>query len=75
MRSYEGPGGSEDVPGGVALDASGNIYVTGLSYAGIRYRTATSRTVKYDGEAGISYGWPATRGPATDMTTRLCPGR
>jgi uncharacterized delta-60 repeat protein len=46
-QNYNGPGGGDDVPFGVEIDAAGNVYVTGDSYGG----ETTNRdfaTIKYD---------------------------
>ena len=44
---YNGPGNREDYPSGLALDAMGNVYVTGRSYGdGTSFDYAT---IKYDG--------------------------
>lgn len=47
---YNGPGDSTDVGQGVAIDNSGNVYVTGYSYGiGTDYDYIT---IKYDGSSG-----------------------
>jgi Beta-propeller repeat len=45
VRHYSAPGNDIDQPSGVALDAYGNVYVTGFSYASGNYDIVT---LKYD---------------------------
>jgi len=47
VRGYNGPGNSTDEAYAIALDRSGNVYVTGSSSGGITSMDYT--TVKYDG--------------------------
>ena len=50
-KTYNGPGGSDDMPVGVEIDWEGNVYVTGDSYGG----PTTNRdfaTIKYGGDDG-----------------------
>ncbi len=46
---YDGPGGDDDVSQAIAVDISGNVYVTGKSCNGLHYDYAYA-TVKYDSE-------------------------
>lgn len=46
VRRYNGPGGDDDVARDVAIDGSGNIYVTGYSYGSSKDVDYT--TIKYD---------------------------
>jgi len=64
VTRYNGPGNSDDGAGALALDPSGNVYVTGYSYG-----SATSydyATIKYDSEGNqlwvARYNGPANGG-------------
>jgi uncharacterized delta-60 repeat protein len=46
VARYDGPERGSDVPYSIAVDASGNVYVTGNSWGGITYSDYT--TVKYN---------------------------
>jgi len=46
VQQYDGPGGGNDSPSDVALDGSGNVYVTGGSWG--PYSFADYATIKYD---------------------------
>jgi hypothetical protein len=68
VRTYNGPTNEEDRSGGIALDDSGNVYVTGLSeegwinmdYATVKYDASGNElwTRRYDGTGkGIDVAW------------------
>lgn len=46
VKTYAGPGNSEDTPAALVLDASGNVYVTGTSYGAGPQMDYT--TIKYN---------------------------
>ncbi len=64
---YNGPGNGEDFPSSNAIDASGNIYVTGYSYGSgadpdyctIKYNNAGAQqwVQRYDGPDGWDESW------------------
>jgi hypothetical protein len=63
-KSFNGTGNSYDSPIGVAVDVSGNAYVTGSSYNGSNYDFAT---IRYNSAVG-SVSWTRTYGGATNST-------
>jgi len=70
VAHYNGPGNGDDYPSALAIDDSGNVYVTGESYGtGTHYDFAT---VKYD-SAGIEQWVARYDGPANswDEATAL----
>jgi len=48
VQRYNGPGNSNDKPNDLAVDFSGNAYVTGSSYATTSFESQDYATVKYD---------------------------
>jgi len=64
VRRYDGPGHGDDMATALALDGSGNVYVTGGSYySGSDYDYVT---VKYSPKGRLlwarRYSWPGNRG-------------
>ncbi|ABK16802.1 SBBP repeat-containing protein [Syntrophobacter fumaroxidans] len=49
-RHYNGPGGLYDMPAAMAVDRSGNVYVTGGSMGSEDYGSLDYATIKYDTE-------------------------
>jgi Beta-propeller repeat/Secretion system C-terminal sorting domain len=47
VATYNGPGNKDDVPAGIGLDGSGNVYVSGTSYAGEYVGQNDFVTIKY----------------------------
>jgi len=48
-RSYHGPGTSDDIAYGVAVDVGGNVFVTGSSYNGYNWDIYTAKYAPADG--------------------------
>jgi uncharacterized delta-60 repeat protein len=48
VSTYNGPGNKDDTPAGLGLDAAGNVYVTGTSYAGEYTGKNDLLTIKYN---------------------------
>ena len=66
VRRYDGPGHIDDFPTGIAVDASGNAFVTGLSLPPPGTGPAELATVKYDPEG--SEVWVRRYPGAGDVT-------
>lgn len=74
---YNGPGNGEDFPSSNAIDASGNIYVTGYSYGSgtgpdyctIKYNNAGIQqwVQRYDGPDGWDEAWNIILDPAANV--------
>jgi hypothetical protein len=69
VARYNGPGNSRDSATALALDAAGNVYVTGTSFSGI-YPFANFSTIKYD-NSGNELWVARYRGDGLMMTTAL----
>ena len=53
MRSYNGPAGRVDIAAAVAVDASLNVLVTGMSSDGISGEPSDIATIKYDPDGNV----------------------
>ena len=63
VRRYNGPGDAGDEAAAIAVDGSGNVYVTGKSYGSGTHHDYT--TITYDTDGNIISGWPTRYdGPA-----------
>jgi len=62
-NTYNGPGNKDDVPSGIGIDASGNVYVSGTSYAGEYTGQNDILTLKYNA-AGVKQWEKRYNGPA-----------
>ncbi len=55
VRRYNGPGNEYDESGTIALDDSGNVYVTGYSYSGTSYDYATIKYLQFQQRSDTLY--------------------
>ena len=66
VSRYNGPGTPTDIANAVAVDASGNVYVTGLSYHATGFDDADYLTIKYNSAGDViwvaRYDGPADGG-------------
>jgi hypothetical protein len=53
VKTYNGPGNSTDWANAIAVDSSGNVYVTGESYGG--WKNYDYATIKYNSSGGTAW--------------------
>jgi uncharacterized delta-60 repeat protein len=66
-RRYDGPGNGDDQAVAIAVDASGNVYVTGASDGGFSITGTDYATVKYDADGNTV--WTQYTGGAARYTS------
>jgi hypothetical protein len=71
VRRYNGPGNDMDDATAIAVDASGNVYVTGASWNNFKHATFDYATIKYDKHG--SQLWVRRYNGPHDDHDMLCP--